>query len=260
MTRTSLRMSIAGVAAILALAGGSAAAQHRGDASEREGGGRRYQGQFAQDWEAGRVPTDAEVAALERSMAGKAEDHAAIRRLGKGYFFQFFGARRVEAVPKARKLLGRALELEPNDAESLAYLGALEVLEANMGPEGAVRDAKLGAALAKLDRAQELGPNNGAVFAVTGATYLWFPDSYGTVPRAAASMERIRAAMGPMFSHFSHHGQQRILLTQGQAYARLGRTAEAKSLFREALAVDDESVEARILRSELDRLDRLGPE
>ena len=249
MTHTSLRRSIACIATMLALAGGCAAAQHGG-----EGKGPRYQGQFAQDWEAGRVPTDAEIAALERSMAGKAEDHAAVRRLGKGYFFQFFGARRVESIPNARKFLGRALEIDPNDAESLAYFGALEVLEANMGPEGAERDAKLRTALAKLDRAQQLGPDNGAVFAVTGASYLWFPDSYGTVPRAAQAMERIRARMGPMFSHFSHHGQQRILLTQGQAYARLGRVDEARSLFREAIAVDGESVEARILRSELDKL------
>ena len=255
MTYTSLRRSIASVAAILALAAGCAAAQYGGDASGREKKGPRYPGQFAQDWEAGRVPTDAEIAALESSMAGKAEDHAAVRRLGKGYFFQFFGARRVEAIPKARTHLGRALELDPNDAESMAYLGSLEVLEANMGPEGAERDARLRAALAKLDRAQQLGPDNGAVFAVTGATFLWFPDSYGTVPRAAHAMELIRTRMGPMFSRFSHHAQQRVLLTQGQAYARLGRVDEARSLFREALAVDGESVEARILTSELAKLD-----
>ena len=62
MTRTSLRTSIAAAAVVLALASTSAA-QYGGDASGREGGGPRYKGQFAQDWEAGRVPTDAEIAA-----------------------------------------------------------------------------------------------------------------------------------------------------------------------------------------------------
>ena len=60
--------------------------------------------------------------------------------------------------------------------------------------------------------------------------------------------------MGPMFSKFSHHGQQRLLLTQGQAYAKMGQTDKARACFDEALKVDQDSVEARLVRDEIGKL------
>jgi tetratricopeptide (TPR) repeat protein len=214
----------------------------------------RYPGQLAHDWEAGRPPSDAEIADLERAMAGQPESFQNVRRLGKGYFFQYFGGGKASAVPKARALLGRALEIDPDDAEAMAYLASLQVLVVTRTPETRDRDATLRRALEQLDRAQTLAPNHGAVLSVTGATYLWFPDSYGTVPRAAEAMERIRKGMGPAFARFAHHGQQRILLTQGQAYVRLGRLDEARACFEQGLAVDKASVEAKLLEAELDTL------
>jgi hypothetical protein len=53
-----------------------------------------------------------------------------VRRLGKAYFFQFFGDADNDAVPKAQKTLERALVVEKDDPETLAYLGALHIFAA----------------------------------------------------------------------------------------------------------------------------------
>jgi tetratricopeptide (TPR) repeat protein len=216
--------------------------------------GPRYPGQLAQDWEAGRVPTPDEIAGAERAAAARPDDAHAARRLAKGYFFQYFGGGQAEALPRSRQAFDRALALMPDDPESIVYLASLDALEAVRELEGSARDAKFRSALAGLERAQKLGPTHGAVLSVAIGTYLWFPDSYGTVPRAAALAEGMRRAMGPMFSRFSPHGQQRILLSQGQAYARMGRIAEAKACFEQGLAVSKETVEFDLLEAELDNL------
>ncbi|CAN5360862.1 hypothetical protein BH20ACI2_BH20ACI2_24250 [soil metagenome] len=56
-----------------------------------------------------------------------------------------------------------------------------------------------------------------------------------------------------------HHGQQRLLLTLGQAYARQGDREKAKALFDEALTVNGTSREAGLIKAELARLAAPGP-
>lgn len=211
-------------------------------------------GQFAQDFVAGRVPAEEEIAKLEKDVAAHPGDFQLVRKLGKGYFFQFFGEGRAGSPPKAQQTLERALAISKDDAETLAYLGALAALKAQRSKNPDEQKAGFERALPLLKKALELAPNHGAVLAVTGATYLFFPDSYGTVPLAAETMERFRKMMGPLFARQSHHGQQRILLTQGQAYARLGRTDEARACFEEALKVDQDSVEAAMIKAALGKL------
>ena len=60
-------------------------------------GAPRYPGQLTRDWQAGRVPTDDEVAAAERAAAERPADLDTVRRLAKGYFFQYFGGTKAEA-------------------------------------------------------------------------------------------------------------------------------------------------------------------
>jgi hypothetical protein len=121
-------------------------------------------------------------------------------------------------------------------------------------PEGPARDAKFKSALAGLERAQKVGPRDGAVLAVSCATYLYFPDSYNTAPRSAAIAEGIRKEMGPYFARFAPHGQQRILLTQGQAYVRMGRIEDARACFEEGLKVSSETYEHELLELEIEKL------
>lgn len=56
-------------------------------------------------------------------------DHRIIRKLGKAYFFQYFGEGRTSAAAKAEKTLEGVREIQKDDAEPVAYLGALAALE-----------------------------------------------------------------------------------------------------------------------------------
>jgi tetratricopeptide (TPR) repeat protein len=211
-------------------------------------------GQFAQDFVAGRVPSPEEIASVEASVAAHPDDYRLVRKLGKAYFFQYFGEGRASAVPKAEKTLERVLEIQKDDPETIAYLGALAALESLRSKDPSVRKARGERGLELLKKAQQLGPGNGAVLAVTGGSFMFLADDFGTAPLAAQTMEKIRAMMGPMFNKFSHHGQQRILLTQGQAYAKMGQDDKARACFEEGLQVDQASREATMLKAELDKL------
>lgn len=211
-------------------------------------------GQFAEDFVAGRVPDLEEIAKLEKEVAARPDDFQLVRKLGKGYFFQYFGEGRASAAPKAQRMLERALEMKKDDAETTAYLGGLAALAYQRSKDPVEREASGRRAVELLKRAQELSPNHGAVLSVAGASYIWLDDSFKTAPKAAEAMERIRAGMGPMFSRFSHHGQQRILLTQGQAYVRMGLPEKARVCFEDALKVNAESVEAPMIQAELNKL------
>jgi len=82
------------------------------------------------------------------------------------------------------------------------------------------------------------------------------PDSYGMAPHVVEMLEGMRKGMGPYFQNFSHHGQQRILLTLGQAYAKTGAPEKAKAAFGEALKVNESSHEADLVRTELAKLEK----
>jgi len=211
-------------------------------------------GQLAQDFVAGRVPSPDEIAKLESDVAAHPDDLRLVRKLGKAYFFQYFGEGRASSVPKAEKAFDRALQIQNDDAETIAYQGALLTQQSQRSKDPAERKAKGQQGLDLLKKALQLAPRNGAVLAITAGSFIALADDFGTAPLAAEIMEKIRAGMGPMFSKFSHHGQQRLLLTQGQAYAKMGQTDKARACFDEALKVDQDSVEARLVRDEIGKL------
>ena len=80
--------------------------------------------QLAQDFVAGDVPSVEAIKGFEKEYAAKPDDLRITRRLGKAYFFQFFGDNDASAVPKAEKLLDQALKLQTDDPETLAYRGS----------------------------------------------------------------------------------------------------------------------------------------
>lgn len=212
--------------------------------------------QLAADFVAGTVPAPEEVAKFEKDVAANPDDLRLTRKLGKAYFFQFFGEGDADAAPKAQKTLERALVLQKDDAETLAYLGALHVFSARrLRKQDAVRQ-KTGfdRGLELLKQAEKVGPRNGAVISIASASYMILPDSYSMAPHVVEMLEGLRKGMGPMFGRFAHHGQQRLLLTLGQAYAKTGQNEKARATFDEALKVNGTSVEAGLLRNELDKL------
>jgi len=212
--------------------------------------------QLAQDFVAGSAPSPEQVAQFEKDAAAKPDDLRLVRKLGKAYFFQFFDEGDQAAVPKSQKTLERALTITKDDPETLAYLGSLHILRGVRLEKNDAKKQKVsfdtGFELIKL--AEKLDPRNGAVTSVASASYLWLPDSYGMAQHVVDMLEGMRKGMGPMFKKFAHHGQQRILLTLGQAYIRTGNNEKAVPLFEEALAVNTTSREAALLRAELKKL------
>jgi tetratricopeptide (TPR) repeat protein len=213
-------------------------------------------GQLAHDFVAGTAPSPEEVSKLEKEVAANPTDARLVRKLGKAYFFQFFDEGDRPAVPKSEKTLERSLTLAKDDPEALAYLGALHILRAMRLEKGnaAKQNASYQKGFELIKKAEGLDPRNGAVMSVASASYLWLPDSYGMAPHVIEIVEGMRAAMGPMFKKFHHHGQQRLLLTLGQAYVKVGKADKALPLFEEALAVNGTSREAVLLRAELSKL------
>ena len=82
------------------------------------------------------------------------------------------------------------------------------------------------------------------------------PDSYGMAPHVVEMLEGMRKGMGPYFQNFSHHGQRRILLTLGQAYAKTGAPEKARAAVGEALKVNETTREAGLIRAELAKLEK----
>lgn len=213
-------------------------------------------GQLAQDFVAGIVPSQEEINAVEKEVAANPDDAALLRKLGKGYFFQFFGEGNAASVAKAQKTFDRALELKKDDPETLAYYGALWTLVGQRldKKDPAKQKADYDKGFALLQKAEKLAPRHGAVISVTTASYLDLPESYGMAPHVVGTLEGMRKAMGPMFERFSHHGRQRLLLTLGRAYAQMGQADKARANFDEALKINQESVEAALLKAELGKL------
>lgn len=212
-------------------------------------------GQLAQDFTAGRVPKAEEVAQAEKDVAADPNNFALVRRLGKAYFFQFFGGDNVASFPKSDATLNRALTIQKDDPETLAYLGALWTFAASrVDKDPEKQKANYDKGFNLLQKAEKLAPRDGAVTSITSASYLELPASYNMAPHVVQMLEGMRAGMGPMFNQFSHHGRQRLLLTLGRAQAMTGQADKARANFDEALAINQTSVEAELLRGELARL------
>lgn len=212
--------------------------------------------QLAQDFPAGIVPSAEQVAQFEKDAAAKPEDLRLVRKLGKAYFFQFFGDGDVDAIPRAKKTLERALVIKKDDGEAMAYLGSLNVLEGQrvLKNDAAKQKAAYDRGFELVKKAESLDPRNGAVMSVASATYLYLPDSYGMAPHVVEMLEGMIKGMGPMFQKFAHHGQQRLLLTLGQAYVRTGQPEKGRARFEEALKVDATSDESFLIKDELAKL------
>lgn len=217
----------------------------------------QIEGQFAQDFVAGTVPSQEEIDELEKAVAAAPGDLRLTRKLAKGYFFQFFGEGNAGAVPKAERMFERALEIKSDDAESLVYFGSLHILKGRRLEKSDTEKQKKSydRGFELVQRAEKLAPRHGAVVAVASASYLFLPDSYGMAPHVVEMLEGLRKAMGPMFKRFSHHGHQRLLITLGQAYARTGEKEKARAAFDEALKVNESSLEGGLARAEIGRLE-----
>lgn len=136
---------------------------------------------------------------------------------------------RAEAAADAFR---RALEIDPDDAQTLNYLGYM----------WADRGVELERALELVERAVELSPDNGAYLDSLG----WAHYRLGNLDQAREHLERA-ARLAP--------GDSTIYEHLGDVYAALGDTVKAAEFYRRALQVadhDEENVSG--VRRKLDEL------
>jgi len=194
-------------------------------------------GGYENDFTPGRTPTKEEIANIEKEVAANPDDFKLVRKLGIGYFYRAFGAKEAEAAPKAQKMLARALELKKDDGLTIAFQGALAVVAGDRLPDLKGRTDEL------FQKARELEPDNVGILSLAAAVYAGNPE------KAIEITERIRKLLGPEFKNWSRHGQEKILLTQGRAYARVGRLKDARTCFEDGLVVN-----RTLFQAELDKL------
>lgn len=184
---------------------------------------------YKPDLATGRTPSADEVAAAEQAAASRPDDFPTVRKLGKTYFYRFFGGGEKGAAPKARAALTRALELKADDAETLAFIGSLDRLT------GREREG-----IELMAKARKIDPTNIGVLGLLSG--------FGDV----SAMEGLRKM--PEFAGMSDHGRQRILLGLGKDRVRQRRPQEARALFTAGLDINTGTPEARMLRTELEKL------
>ena len=167
--------------------------------------------------------------AVERATAGEESN---IDRAADAWFFLGQVEERQERIDAAARSFREVLELRPDDALALNYLG---YMLADAGRE-------LESALALIERAVELEPNNGSFQDSLG----WAQYRLGRFEEAVEALERARE-LTPRNATILDH--------LGDAYLAVGDRASALEAYREAAQLADEAT-ARGLRRKLDELSR----
>ena len=191
-------------------------------------------GGFETDFTPGRTPTTEEIGKIEKEAVANPDDFKLVRKLGIGYFYRVFGAGEAEAAPKAQKTRAHALELKKDDGLTIAFQAALAAVAGGRLPDLKGRKDEL------FKKARELEPDNLGILSLAAAVYS------GNAGKTIELTERIRKLLGPEFENWSRHGQERILLAQGRAYAKVGRREEARACFEEGLTVSPSAFQAEL--------------
>lgn len=155
-------------------------------------------------------------------------------RIADAWFFLGQVEERQGRIDSAAHSFREVLKVRPDDALALNYLGYML----------ADADRDLEEALAMIERAVEMEPDNGSFQDSLG----WAQYRLGRFDQAVESLERARE-LTP--------GNATILDHLGDAYRALGDRGRAAEAYREAARIADEET-ARALRRKLDELGRVG--
>ena len=137
-------------------------------------------------------------------------------------FFFSYGAAAEQAglIEKAVELLKRSIELEPNNAQAFNYLGYM----------WAERNEHLDEAGELINKAIAIEPENGAYLDSLG----WYFFRKGDFDRALKELLKAQAAM----EREEQKDDATVLDHLGEAYLKLGKTAEALSAWQKSLAIE----------------------
>ena len=160
-----------------------------------------------------------------------------------------------EAYVKAETTLTEALQLDPKNVEALTYRGLVKLdrsgwlaKQGRFDASGAVTNE----AVADLDRAVSLNPNDYQARLMRGSSYAQFPSFLNKSTTAIEDLEVV--TKHSQFASQSPEARARVQLTLGRAYAAAGQTEKARASFSAAVAVGPQSPGGLAAKQELEKL------
>jgi tetratricopeptide (TPR) repeat protein len=149
----------------------------------------------------------------------------------------------------------QAVQLEPKDAIARAYLGLARMelsgwiaRQGRFGPSGEVMNK----AIADLDAAVVLGPDNLQVRMLRGSSYAEFPSFLNKGPLAREDLEVV--VHHPTFASQSSDLRARVYFTLGRVYGAAGEVEKARASWKAAVAANPQGRDGQAAQRELDKL------
>lgn len=160
-----------------------------------------------------------------------------------------------EAYQKAETTFTEALQIDQTNIPALTYRG-LTILDrsALMAKQGRfdVSGMLTNKAVADLNRAVSLSPNDYHARLARGSTYAQFPPFLNKGPTAIEDLEVV--TKHPQFASQSAEARARVQLTLGSVYAAAGQTEKAKQALVAAVTVSPQSPSGIAAQQELEKL------
>lgn len=135
-------------------------------------------------------------------------------------------------VEDARKYLRQSLKMDPRNAQTVAWLGALRCIEAKVRQsKGFVKEG-----LSQLDHAVEMNPEDIVVRLVRGSVGIEVPREFGRLDTGLADLEIVRAAFerDPTVLTSRRVDPAEVFLKLGKGYRAKGNIDGAKQMWGKA--------------------------
>lgn len=164
-------------------------------------------------------------------------------------------AKTEEAYRLAETTFDRAVQIDPKSAIARAYLGLARMEfagwiagQGRFGPSGEMTNK----AVADLDAAVALAPDNLQVRMMRGSSYAEFPSFLNKGPLAREDLEVV--VHHPNFAAQTSEVRARVYFTLGRVYAQAGESEKARASWTAAVAADAQTREGQAAQRELDKL------
>lgn len=192
-----------------------------------------------------------QIAALEDSLRQEPEDTGVLLKLGILYHNLGVEGDR-KAVKRAKDLFEKLLELEPQNAEALAWCGSVLTLKGRdilfpISKLGYVNDG-----IEKMDKVVELAPDNINVRMIRAHNSLNLPGIFHRIEIAITDFEHLLTLREKRQEEFSKSLLAKIFLGLGSAYKKKEDMVKARENWRKAVEVLPDSREADMARKLLE--------
>ena len=148
--------------------------------------------------------------------------------------------------------LDKALELEPNNGEALAYRGSLWTMRGRDAWWPFTKMSHVDKGIDEMDKAAELAPTNATVHIVRGINSTQLPSMFKRLSTALKDFDYLLNCHE--FSYFYEKLQSKIYLWAGIAYKHDNQTAKAKELLQKSISLDPNSDMAVKAKKEMKEL------